>query len=398
MRLNIFILYFFAFLCQHLFQEAASEESTTLDIGNQDIYLDLFNTSTIHRQIFCDEQKRQQRGELEINLALEGRHVNVALGPDSTFVHRNADGSLNKEYPGLMPILMDEVARRGKFTWRNSYFIHGSNVPSDKSWTDMLVWIVDYYDVAVWWWFALYSREALGVSFPKGWYDGSIIIIAKQETENYFDTFSPFSWSKPFTPGVWLFLLATMIVTGIVSMRLDPHVREKAETTKHLLLSNIYSALIVFTGHLDLDPNTHSGQLVSFSLSFFAMLMLSAYTANLASFLVIEKASLSFQVNTVNDIVRMQKTMCIYAQSATQEAVASSYPDALFVEKHDDTAVLLALKNDECDYAILGLSSWEAVSFIQNYLFLFITYPTYKFLFLSYNNIIILARENSRSK
>ena len=81
-----------------------------------------------------------------------------------------------------------------------------------------------------------------------------------------------------------------------------------------------------------------------------------------------------------------------------QEAVASSYPDALFVEKHDDTAVLLALKNDECDYAILGLSSWEAVSFIQNYLFLFITYPTYKFLFLSYNNIIILARENSRSK
>lgn len=358
MRLKRF-LPFLAGVFQHLLQEVSSDESRPLLHGNPDLYQELFDSSAVHRQNFCPEQEKYQNRTLELNLALKGRHLNIALGPDETYLNLNDDGSLNEDYPGLMAVLLDEVARRGEFTWRDSYFVHGDNVPADKTWTDMAVWLVDHYDVAAWWWFALYSREALGISFPKGWYDGSIVIVSKQDTDNYFETFRPFSWSQPFTASVWFLLLFTMIITGIVSMMLDPQLREKTETTTHYLLSNVHASLIVFTGHMDLDPNTHAGQLVSFSLSFFAMLMLSAYTANLASFLVIEKASLAVQVNTIGDIVRLQKSMCVYKQSATQEAVASVYKDAIFVERENDKDALIGLRDDDCDFAILGISSWE---------------------------------------
>ena len=359
--MNLLFLFALLFFFD-VFHGTASEESVPLSYENATLWLDLFEETTEHRQDFCGEQERYQNGDLEINLVLEGKHLNVALGPDSTFVKRNPDGSLNENYPGLMPVLMDEVARRGKFTWRDSFIIHSSDVPPDKTWSDLLIWLVDSYDVAVWWWFALHSREALGASFPTGWYDGSIIIVAKQESENFFDTFSPFSWSKPFTPGVWALLTLTMIVTGIISVHLDPQQRNKKTSVNSSFLSSIYSSSVVFTGHLDLHPSTHTGRLVSFSLSFFAMLMLSAYTANLASFLVIEKASLALQVNTVNDIVRNQKTMCVYTKSATQESITDAYPNALFVEKDNDMEALLSLKKGECDYAVLGLSSWEDVS------------------------------------
>ena len=359
MRLKFFCPYLLASVCHHLLQKVASEVSE-MPIGNQDLYLELFDESVVHRQNFCAEQQKYQNGTIDINLALEGRHVNVALGPDLDFLNRNINGSL----PGLMAVLMDEVAERGKFTWRDSYIIHSDNVPSGKTWTDLCIWLIDHYDVAVWFWYQLYSREALGISFPKGWYDGSIIIIAKQEDNDFLESFSPFSWSRPFTPGVWLLLLITMIVTGYVTMQLDPKAKEKDETRSEFFMSNVYSSLIVFTGHLDLDPNTRAGELVSFSLSFFAMLMLSAYTANLASFLVAEKASRD-QVNTVNDIVRMKKSMCIYEQSGPLEAIKKIYNDSIFVEKGDDKKALLGLKNDECNYAIVGQSTWDNVSLSQ---------------------------------
>ena len=365
MRLKKHLSYGLTYLgiYQHILLEVASEESVVLEFENTDLSLDLFNTTVTYRQNFCDEQERYQNGELEINLALEGRHLNVALGPNPTFFKRNLDGSINQEYPGLVPVLLDEVARRGKFTWRDSFAVHGVEISSDKTFTDILVWLVDTYDVAAGWWFPLHERESRGVSFPKGWYDGSIIIVTKQESNSYFGTFSPFSWSQPFTPSVWALLCFTMVITGLIGGQLDPMERRKGNLTLSYFLSSIHASVLVFTGHLDLNPSTHAAQLISLSLSFFAMLMLSAYTANLASFLVLEKSSIATHINTVNDIVRNQKTMCVYGQTATKTEVESIYSDAIFVEKANDKELLLGLKNDECDYGILGLSSWEEVSF-----------------------------------
>ena len=333
----------------------------TLEVyGNPDLSQKPFDTSISFRQNFCEEQKRFQRGELEINLALEGRYLNIALVPSNNFVKRNrTDNSLDVDYPGLQVVLMDEVARRGKFTWRDSFYFVDT-LPKGSTWTQYLAWMVDSYDVSVSWWYASPEREALGISFPMGWYDGTSIIVEKKKDSRHFGAFDLFSWSDPFTPGVWFLLIGTLIFTGGLGMYLDPKSRD--EKRLDFVLSGIHSSLISFTGQIDIHPSTHAAELVSFSISFFAMLMLSAYTANLASFLVIEKASLASSVNTVEDIVRLKKPVCIDWSAALRETIEKAYPNAIFIKKEADKTALLGVKNDECEYAIVGLSSWEEVS------------------------------------
>ena len=48
---------------------------------------------------------------------------------------------------GLTAELMDELARRAKFTWRDSFGIFRD--PGNETWTDVLVWGIDTYDVSM---------------------------------------------------------------------------------------------------------------------------------------------------------------------------------------------------------------------------------------------------------
>ena len=356
-----FLLFLVVFV--NVFEWTLSDQVNEKSYANQDLNLEPFDTSITHRQNFCDEQARYQRGDVEFNLALEGRNVNVALGRDKKFINivNDTDLSIAVGDPGLQVVLMDEVARRGKFTWRNSFTFTPFR-PEGSTWTQYLAWMVDSYDVSVSWWYISPEREALGISFPMGWYDGTVIMIKKENPVKYLGAFHLYAWSDPFTPGVWLLLLVTLIFTGCVALYLDPNSRGGKFPTFDILLSNLQTSLIAFTGSIELHPSTHAAKAVSLSLSFFAMLMLSAYTANLASFLVIEKSSVALEVNTVGDIVKFGKTICIDGSAAPREAIEQDYPNAIFIEKNGDEDSLLGLKNDECDYAILGLSSWEDVS------------------------------------
>mmetsp|Transcript_7152 Transcript_7152/g.8270 ORF Transcript_7152/g.8270 Transcript_7152/m.8270 type:complete len:450 (+) Transcript_7152:110-1459(+) len=153
-----------------------------------------------------------------------------------------------------------------------------------------------------------------------------------------------------------------MLISGIVCFFLEEtKLRQKADKTfVSVITSYIHASFIVFTGHLDLLPTSHPGQLVSFSLSFFALLMLSAYTANLCSFLVVQKSAFKLNIESVSDVVRLRKTMCIYgSNSAAQVAVQTTYTDAKLVEQPNDLETILGLQNNDCDYAIIGKSGWS---------------------------------------
>ncbi|GFH57882.1 hypothetical protein CTEN210_14358 [Chaetoceros tenuissimus] len=124
--------------------------------------------------------------------------------------------------------------------------------------------------------------------------------------------------------------------------------------------SYIHQVFLNATGHLDISPHTHAGQMVSFSMSFFAMLLFASYTANLASFLVIEKTNMAVQVNTVNDIVQLGKSMCIWGTTAGEEIIRKTFPGATLVDHfRNDEEVLLGVKEGQCDYAIVSLASYN---------------------------------------
>mmetsp|Transcript_18546 Transcript_18546/g.27819 ORF Transcript_18546/g.27819 Transcript_18546/m.27819 type:complete len:572 (-) Transcript_18546:378-2093(-) len=321
-----------------------------------------FNRTASFRQNFCDLQQLISRGDLELKHALRYRSIRpIFLNTTEEFMNFRPDGSVDESNPGLYFVLMDELARRGGFTWKESFALDG-RVIEGKSYTDLLVWHTDTYDVSVSWWLGLSSRSELGVSFPKGFYDASIIIIGNtNDPSSLITRFNFFSWSAPFGLGVWLFLVATLILTAFIYMLLE---ESDWRTYSVAIFCDkvfiyLYKAFLAFCGHVDINAQTKAGGLVSISLSFFALLMLSSYTANLVGFLVQQKIETNSNIQTVEDIVNAGLTMCILGDSAKHQVIKQSFPNSVLHEVPTEKDVFVALNKGLCNYAITAASAWE---------------------------------------
>lgn len=149
----------------HLLRSISPTEGAIVTEGpllpNPDLYVEPFNTAVSYRQDFCDLQSKFHNGEVELRTAFQGRQINVNIGYDSSVINFLEDGTIDPLEPGIMVEVLDEVARRGGFTWIDS-FVYEQAPPPDKSWTDLLVWSIATYDISVNWWFTTPERVALG--------------------------------------------------------------------------------------------------------------------------------------------------------------------------------------------------------------------------------------------
>lgn len=133
----------------------------------------------------------------------------------SYFNYNNETGI--QPYGGIVAEIMDEVASRAGFTWRDSFGIY--DVPSggeNQTWTDLLVWSTDNYDLTVDWWAKSLDRMNLGVAFLNQWYDSSIIMISKQNLAEEVGSKNEenivwFNWMEPFTWEVSISLRSSVL-------------------------------------------------------------------------------------------------------------------------------------------------------------------------------------------
>jgi hypothetical protein len=96
-------------------------------------------------------------GSVDIQYALEGLNLTTAITnydkPFEDSFFNLKDGEIPTDNMGLFAIIMDELARRAKFSWRNSYAairaidLSAENV--NKTWTDLLEWQVNTFDISV---------------------------------------------------------------------------------------------------------------------------------------------------------------------------------------------------------------------------------------------------------
>lgn len=173
---------------------------------------------------------------------------------------------------------------------------------------EFLQWTVQTYDISVAQWSRPLQRISSEVSFPEGVCDGSIIMVGVQESDSNLNIWSflePFEWS------VWVMILVTFLVAGLVYWWMewfnDDSDRQKLgnKPTK-----TIYFAARSFMGEINFQPSTDYARLFVFLLAFWSLLTASAYTANLASFLVVENTP-SLQIETVGDAVQLNLPMCV---------------------------------------------------------------------------------------
>ena len=146
--------------------------------------------------------------------------LNVVFGAyaGSYFNYNNETGI--QPYGGIVAEIMDELSARAGFTWRDSFGIY--DVPAggeNETWTDLLIWSIDNYDLTVDWWAKSIDRMNLGVAFLKEWYDSSIIMISKTDpaAELGIDntTVSLGNWLEPFTWNVSVSLRSRVVAVSV---------------------------------------------------------------------------------------------------------------------------------------------------------------------------------------
>ena len=119
-----------------------------------------FDRSVSYRTNVCDRQALLYNGTVELPDALRGLELSVGITNYSTgkeqFFFSLEKNEIPVEYPGYFAIILDEVARRAGFTWRNSFGVYPPrNNETDivdgveQSWTDILIWAIDTYDISM---------------------------------------------------------------------------------------------------------------------------------------------------------------------------------------------------------------------------------------------------------
>lgn len=182
-----------------------------------------YDYSRSYRQSVCNLQNQidDPTDEKQLRNALNGMNLTTFLVDDSRFFYLNEDNSIRRRSPGLIAEIMDELADRAGFAWRNSFGALNSTVlPEGKTYADLLEWSVWAYDVSAAYWIKSILRMERGVSFPEGWYDGRTIMVGIEQKEGS-KNLELWSFLEPFSAGVWIMIAVTITISAAVYFFLD---------------------------------------------------------------------------------------------------------------------------------------------------------------------------------
>lgn len=342
----------------------------TIDAG-QEYEAQIANVPQL-RQDLCDRYRQVSNGTLALADAIRGLSIVPVLsaGNDQFFRIDPESGGINAEFPGVLGLLADEFCRRAGCTWRDKFAVLRGVVGASFDWDEHLFWSIDRFDVAFDWYSLVQSRLKRGAAFPEPWYEGSEIMVVKNTGSEYSTNKANISgWAEPFARDLWLLIIAFIVVSGVVywlMLRLDScatrsgtgSAEEDEEEERVTLVRATTDAAFNFTSHTHLPASnkTHV-QIFAFSLSFLALVIITSYTANLTSFLVVDKKP--HRYNSIEEAVRSGARICVWSGTASETRLKSMFPTAAFVPRSHEKESLQSLHNDICDVAVVSISGWS---------------------------------------
>lgn len=129
-------------------------------------------------------------------------------------------------------------------------------------------------------------------------------------------------------------------------------------------VASIFYAAIAFTGHYELRPNTNAARLVGFSFTFWSLIVASAYTANMASFLVTPRYAV-FKYSTIEDALAKKAKLCVQGGAILETILNEEYGDRgiMTVGKDSEKDIFTALRDPTskggCDAVAHQFHSYE---------------------------------------
>ncbi len=153
--------------------------------GDKPFYTTPLNVPFVsYRTNICERYFQVRNGTMEVKDALRGLQLSTLLGNYSgAYLNYNDETGIDPINPGMVAVLLDDLAERAGFTWRDSFGLYMDPRPEyNETWSGYLVWGVEKYDIVGDWWGENLERVNLGMSFVQGWHDSSLILIGKKDT------------------------------------------------------------------------------------------------------------------------------------------------------------------------------------------------------------------------
>ncbi|CAB9512837.1 receptor subunit 1 [Seminavis robusta] len=317
------------------------------------------NSNITHRQNVCARAALYHDGKIELRDALAGMSIRPLLGRGLYFSYTNENG-IDPENPGILADLMDSLAERANFTWRNSFGVGNDPAYYNLTWTEMLLWGVETFDIAVDWWDHSVARMEKGVSYIEPWFDGSIILIHKEEAvfDGHVSTVNIWNWTKPFEVPVWIVTVMTVLVSALVFQLIEHLNGERDDRPMRQWFSdNMYLSWLNFTQNYEYAPRSIAGRMFGISMSIWALVMTATYTANLAS-LFVEENMQQDTVDSIEKAVTLGIPVCTFAGTNSDAFIRDMYMNAVRVPKQDELEVYQALVRGECGLAAAYKDGW----------------------------------------
>jgi len=319
----------------------------------------LFNVATLgttnetFRSNFCELHRQIDSGAIQLRYALK----NVKLRP-ALFRYQldSKTGRIAEVNPPIAIQILDEIARRAQFEWRDSYGVIDSP-DGNQTWGEVLSWSIDTYDLNGEWYLRTTERLADNILFPEYWYDGSLILVKKT-----VEVGGAFPWNAvfdPFTYGVWLLVLATAFITSISYYAIDYIGRDgdinKMEVS---IRESLYQSLLSLTGHYNLDPKQVGNRMIALSTYFFSLIIIATYTANLASFLVVRNTPAAV-INNMQDVIKNDMSVCVLRGATSETFMRERYNTVRLVGKESILDTYLGVDSGDCDMVLTTTGTWD---------------------------------------
>jgi len=255
-------------------------------------------------------------------------------------------------FSGYLYDLQNELATRGQFKFE---YILLPSKPKYLSWTAELAQSLAHIDI-----FGndVYAdtieRRVAGLGFPAAIGDKSLVLIAQLSLVSASDVWS---FLQPFSNNLWAVLFAICIVNGVALWIVNGDLQSFSIFS---IVHSIYISFATFTGGTDLVAEKPAANVLNVGFSFFVLLVISTYTANLASFLINQQTPLT-KVTSIDDANSKGYTICVLAGSAAASVLSSSYPKIQIVAFSGTIPQMLSAMRTSgaCVGSVLGYTDWQ---------------------------------------
>ncbi|CAF3866145.1 unnamed protein product [Adineta steineri] len=230
--------------------------------------------------------------------ALSGLNLRIAVIDSAPFTMmseiQDGYGNISTKLTGYIPDLLDELKNRMGFIPNITYF------SANASYGDLINLVAngtfDLFigDVTI----TAARREIVG--FSSTIYDNSLRVVVRDAASVKLDLWS---YLKPFSFKLWITILGATIYAGILVYILEGRQNEALQDRSIVSLIGMsmwFSSSTIMGKSADFQTTTAPGRILTASLYILSLILVAAYTANLASDLTLLKSASS--ISGIDDI------------------------------------------------------------------------------------------------